>query len=60
MAYRGGWFLSLGLSLILGSAAQGAGLILNEYNSVGNTDLLADSNFDSYFGRIEGNGREEG
>ena len=54
------------LCLGLATAAQGAPLILNEYNAVGSTDFLnggdpnadVDGGFasDSYFGRVAGNG----
>jgi hypothetical protein len=58
MVRRGGSLGALAMALILGSSAQGAGLILNEYNAVGTTDLLANERSDSFFGRIEGNGRD--
>ncbi len=38
------------------SPALASGLILNEWNAVGGSDFLKDSNTDSYFGEVEGNG----
>lgn len=58
MAKFGGWLGALGVALIVATGAQGAGLILNEYNAVGPNDLLDNDRSDSFFGRIEGNGRD--
>ncbi len=44
--------------ILVSGNAPAAGLILNEYNAVGPNDLLGNDRFDSFFGRIEGNGRD--
>jgi hypothetical protein len=59
MRHRGGVALLLcGLFCAAGQRAEAAGLILNEYNAVGPNDLLGNSRADTFFGRIEGNGRD--
>ncbi len=58
MRQRGGWVLFLGAFALLAVTANGAGLVLNEYNAVGPNDLLGNDRVDTFFGRIEGNGRD--
>jgi len=58
MRHRGGWAVVLALLAGMGVEAHGAGLILNEYNAVGPNDLLGNDRADTFFGRIEGNGRD--
>ncbi len=58
MLKQGGAFGSLFLAWALASTSHGAGLILNEYNAVGPTDTLGNDRSDTFFGIIEGNGRD--
>lgn len=58
MRRRGGWLISLAAVGWMAATAQGAPLILNEYNAVGPNDLLGNDRVDTFFGRIEGNGRD--
>ena len=51
------YFVMVFVGLLLFSAqAMAAPLILNEFNAVGNDDMLKDGGADTYFGQILGNG----